>query len=578
MARNQTVRTPGVQLHRLRRVLGACGAMFICLAACGPSTGQAPVAGATPSASAVAPQKALMIALAFEPAVLEPSLLNVSREIAPLTSAFLTYLTPRQEPMPYLAAELPSIDAGTWKTLPDGRMETTYHLRPDAKWQDGQPITAADFAFAYQVRLDPAFPVQRLNVEHRLQSVTALDDTTLLLVWKEPYGAAGMVAPPDFAPMHHELLAPMYETDKASFVEGPQWRDAFIGSGPYRVERWDPGTEIDFRANDGFVFGKPAIDRVVVKIIPDANTIAANLLGHTVDVAFSQSMGFPQGQSLEQAAWDGQVQYQPGNPRILEFQTRDWGQAQQAVTDVRVRRAALYAVDRQAMVDNIYGGKSLVAYFWLPPSDPAFPAADREVQKYAYDPARAAALLQEAGWVKGSDGVARNAAGEALEIPMQNQPSDFDEQEGLVVASDWKAAGITSDVHRLATQELTDNQLRVTFAGVSYGRRAFTLDDMIWTSTQVPTPENRWTGQNRSGYVNPDLESLWGKALGAIDPTERQASLIQALQIEMSDAVVSLTHVQPNVMATSAGLAGPAMPDGAVAAGALWNVWQWHWQ
>jgi ABC-type transport system substrate-binding protein len=214
----------------------------------------------------------------------------------------------------------------------------------------------------------------------------------------------------------------------------------------------------------------------------------------------------------------------------------------------------------------------------MPPSDPSFPAVDRVVRKYEFDSARAAAQLQEAGWVRSSDGIARNAAGESLDIPMQNQPNDFDQQEALVVANNWKSVGITSDIHRLSSPETRDNELRSTYAGVSYGRRAFTLDDMIWTRAQVPRPDNRWTGQNRSGYVNPNLEDLWSRALGTIDRTEREGLLIQALQVMTADAVVSLTHQQPGVIAYNADAVGPEMPDDAVAVGPLWNISEWRWK
>src|SRR5581483_7039366 len=133
------VRTHGeiVMGERYARVVTGVLLLAAVLAACTP-TGAAPPG--SPSASGAPPStvvRTVTIALVFEPDVLEPSLLAVSREIAPVTSAFLTYMTPRQEAKPYLASELPSIENGSWKVFPDGRMETTYKLRSDAKWQDG---------------------------------------------------------------------------------------------------------------------------------------------------------------------------------------------------------------------------------------------------------------------------------------------------------------------------------------------------------------------------------------------------------------------------------------------------------
>ncbi len=557
------------------RIGPLCLWLAILLVSCAPASGRAPIAA--PTTASEPARRSMTIALAGEPGVLEPSLLSASREIAPLASAFLVMVNPQQEAKPYLAAELPSVAAGTWKVLPNGTMETTYKLRPNATWHDGQPLTAHDFVFAFQARLDPTFPGQRIGIERRLSNATAVDDHTLFLEWKQPYMNAGRIAPPDFAPMHRQNLERVFNEDKPNFVDGPHWREQFVGAGPYRVERWEPGVEIAFRAHEGWVLGKPGIDQLLIKIIPDSNTITASLLGNQADIAFSESIGFPQGQALEGAWSDGKVTYRPRNPRILEFQTRDWGQTQRAVSDVRVRRAALYAIDRQAIVDTIYAGKGRVVHFWLPPSDPSFAAADRVVPKYDFDPARAAAMLTEAGWTKGADGIARNPVGEPLDIPMQNQPNDFDQQEALVVADNWKGAGINSEVRRLSPQELRDNQLRSTYAGVAYSRRAFTLEDMVWISPQIPRAENRWAGQNRNGYQNQTLEDTWLRALGTIDQKEREGLLIQALQSMMDDAVVTLTHMQPGVMAYNGRAVGPEMPDDALAAGPLWNVGEWRW-
>lgn len=136
---------------------------------------------ATSAGAAAAPQRPIVIAFAIEPALLEPSLLPQNREFSALATAFLTYFTPQQQAMPYLATEIPSLEKGSWQVLPDGRMQTTYALRENATWHDGQPLTAHDFVFAYKVRLDPAYPGQSVNAERLLSSVVAVDDHTLSL-------------------------------------------------------------------------------------------------------------------------------------------------------------------------------------------------------------------------------------------------------------------------------------------------------------------------------------------------------------------------------------------------------------
>ncbi len=564
--------------RRVRPLTAVMLTILTLLAACAPATPDRPSTGSAPAQpqAVAAPQRALVVAMSIEPAVLEPSLLPQNREYSGLTTAFLTYFLPNQQAVPYLAAEIPSVEKDTWKVLPDGRMQTIYTLRPNAVWQDGQSITAHDFVFAYQVRLDPAFPAQSFSVERLLSNAVALDDRTLQLDWKEPYLYAASVHLPDFSPMHRQRLEPLYQEDKAAFVDGPHWRDQYIGSGPYRLERWDPGLELVFQAHPGFVLGAPKIEQVRIKFIPDANAIVANLLSKAIDMAFTINISFPQGQALEQGGFDGKVEYWDGNPRILEFQARDWGNIQRGVQDVRVRRAALYAIDRQAIVDGIYAGKARVAYFWLSPTDPAFPAVDRAVTKYEFNPARAAALLAEAGWTKGADGIARNAAGEPLFFTLMNQPTEVDQQEAAVVISDWKNAGIGGEIHRLSTQEMRDNELRAKYPGVAYNRRALTLENMVWISRQVARPENRWSGQNRNGYVNPALDEAWLKVLGSTDDRARESALIEAIRIMQDDAMVTLTHLQPDIMAYRTGLQGVQQAS-VVGVSSFWNVWEWRW-
>jgi peptide/nickel transport system substrate-binding protein len=309
-----------------------------------------------------------------EPTALEPTLQPQNREWSALGSGFLAYFRPgHSSAVPFLAEELPSVERGTWKVLPDGRMETTYKLRRNATWHDGAPVTAHDWVFAQTARIADGFPSHGVTIEKRLSQVVAVDDHTLFLEWREPYLYAGLTHLPDFSPMPRHKLEPMFLNDRAAFTDGPHWREEFVGSGPYRVASWDPGVEITFRAHDGFVFGRPKLDEVRVRFIGDANTIVANLLSGAVDMAFSGNIGFPQGQSLEQAGWGGKIEYWEGNPRYLEYQGRDWGDTVPAVSDVRVRRASHHAIDRKSLVDAIYAGRAPAAFYWLSPAIPPTP-------------------------------------------------------------------------------------------------------------------------------------------------------------------------------------------------------------
>jgi peptide/nickel transport system substrate-binding protein len=552
------------------------------LAACGPSGPAAAPRADRPEAAPVrpaAPQRALLVAFSTEPLLLERSLTSGSgvNDWAAYLSAFLAYTNPDTTASPYLAAELPSLERGTWKLLPDGGMETTYKLRDNGAWHDGAPVTAHDFVFAHRVRVDPELAVSARDTERRISRASAIDNQTLLLEWKELYIWAGMISMPFYSPLPTHLLESHYSADKASFLELPHWRSEFIGAGPYKLESWQQGAEMTLRAHDRFVLGKPGIERIQVRFIADANTIVANLLGGAVDIAFHSSIGFSQNQALEQAGWAGVTEYWRGNPRYVEFQTRDWGNFQRAVQDVRVRRAMLHAFDRQEIIDGLYAGKTHQLHYWLPPDDPANPVVDRSVTKYAYDPARAEALLREAGWTKASDGVARNVAGEPLHMSLLNQSGEIDQLEAAVLANRWKDVGITSETQVLSRAQQGDGEFRSKFPAVSFNRTNFDYETFPSLRSKVTSPQNRWTGTNRIGYVNPVIDEYWTRAMGTLDAKEREPLFVEVFKAMTADAVVTPTHLQPRAFAYAADLIGPK--ESSQNAGALvWNSWEWHWR
>lgn len=555
------------------------GALFLTalsLVACattGPASPGQPASGPEPLA---APQKPLILALRNEVNSLEPSMNGGGNnaDFDALTNAYLAYLTPEQQPVPYLAQDLPSLEKGTWKLLPDGRMETTYTLKKHATWHDGAPITAHDFVFAHRVRNDREFPSNTAELERRIGEARAIDDYTLFLDWKEPYLWAGMVHGEYLAPLPRHFLEEMYLTEKDKFINGPHWREEYVGSGPYGVESWQPGVEIVFRAHPRFVFGKPLIDQVVLKFIGDSNTIVANLLAGTVDSSFNTTaIAFSQAKALEEAGWPGTVEYWRGNPRLIEFQMRDWGNHQKAVLDVRVRRALVHAIDRQAIVDGLYDGKAPVWDFWLDSSDLAFPAVDRAVTKYGYDPRKAEALLSEAGWPKGSDGIARNPSGDPLSMSLMNFTQETDVLEGVLIGGYWKAAGAPTEQIGVAPAQLPDREYRTKFPAASYGRRGLGYRSLLFTT---PSPENRWSGFNYSGYSNPVVDEFLPRALATVDPKEREALYVEAFKAWTADAVIAITHLQPRPMVYARELAGPKhtwVGESAM----IWNSWEWKW-
>jgi len=538
------------------------------------SAGQQRAATSSSGAVAAMPQKPIVIANAYEPATLETSFGQGSGnlEFGIMLSGYLAYIDSPYKPMPYLAQELPTLEAGTWKVLPDGRMETLYKLRPNLRFHDGTPITAEDFAFGHEVRTNPLVPAPTAEVEPYVSAVRVIDPSTMVIEWKQTYIMASQIIGPSFSPMPRHLLADLYHSDMNAFVNGPQWRENYVGSGPYRLERWEPGVMMVLRAFDGFVFGKPAIDQITMRFIGDANVVVANLMSGDVDMAYSATISYPQGETLQQTGWAGNVEYSPGLPRYAHFQMRDWGNTQTAVQDPRVRRAMFHAVERQTIVETIYAGHARVLHVWLYPADPSYEAVDRAVTKYQFDMSRAQALLQEAGWRRAGDGPLQNASGETLNMYLLAHAGRVEEQETEVIASAWRSLGMPMETTWLTAAQMSDGEYRSKFGAVAYDRRP--MDSMVWTSDNVSGPENRWRLGNRNGYTNPRLDELWQRVMTTVAFREREPLLIDAMKVMAEDAVVVPTHLQPRVMAYPTGITGVKHPQTGVY---IMSPWEWRW-
>jgi peptide/nickel transport system substrate-binding protein len=452
-------------------------------------------------------------------------------------------------------------------------METVYKLRPKLRFHDGTPITADDFAFGFEVRTNPMVPAPGADVETFVAAVRPVDAATMVIEWKQTYIWAAQIIGPSFSPMPRHLLADLYRSDLNAFVNGPHWREEFIGSGPYRLERWEPGVLMVLRAFDGFVFGKPPIDQITMRFIRDANVVVANLLSGSVDMAYSATIAYPQGETLQQQGWAGNVDYSPGIPRYVHFQMRDWGNTQLAVQDVRLRRAMLHAIDRQSIVDTIYAGQARPLHVWVYPADPSFDVVDRAVTKYAFDMNWAQALLQEAGWRRSGDGGLRNAAGDALDMYVLAHSGRVEEQEAEVIASAWRSLGMSVDMTWLTAAQMSDGEYRSKFRAVTYDRRP--LDNMVWTSENLSGPENRWRLGNRNGYVNPRLDDLWHRVMTTVALREREPLLVEAMKVMTEDAAVVPTHLQPRVIAYPSGMTGVKPPQTGTY---IMSPWEWHWR
>ncbi len=503
-----------------------------------------------------------------------------------LFSAGLSLRDGRGQSLPYLVEALPQLNTDSWRVFPDGRMETTYRLRPNVFWHDGTPLSAQDWVFAFQVYSTPEFGHASSPPVGLMESVEAPDTRTLLIRWKQAYveagnlESAGATATPSFPALpRHILSEPFAQGNGDAFVAHPYWSTEFIGLGPYKLDQWVPGTFFEAVAFDQHVLGRPKIDRIRMLFIPDFNAVLANLLAGEAHMSVEDSIRFQQGQVLRRE-WGprngGTILAYPQFWRWTQVQQRADLAQPQALRDARIRKALFHSLDRQTLSDVLFEGEGTIAETPIPPTAAAFEDSNRAAVKHPFDVRRAEQLMGEAGWTKGSDGQWVQG-GQRFQVELTVIQSPQNENEMSIMAAGWRQAGFDIREAIWAAALSSDAPLRNQASGLTTtSGPAGEVTLVEHRSADLPTPQNRWTGSNRGGWSNTEYDRPADLFLTTLDRTERQRLLVQMVQIFTEDAAVLSLYFAPTITAFVAGLSGPqpAVPESTVA----WNIHEWQFR
>src|SRR5581483_4865614 len=525
---------------RVRVVASAVVLTAALLACAGPSR------PASTGQNAPVPQqgRSLAISVRVEPASiaarpLRSTFVKVKTTVR-LFNAGLDIVDDHNAAKPYLADALPQLDTDSWRVLPEGQMETSYHLKPNLTWHDGSPLTAGDLVFAWQVYSTPDLATSGSLPFSAIDSVTAPDEATLRIHWRRLYPYAGVLQTTgdtsEFPALPRHILEPAYQAaDWDSFGNLPYWTSEFVGAGPYRLDRWEPGVLIDGSAFEGHVLGRPKIDRVHITFVSDANATLANLLSGSIQLAADDSLGFQQGITAkrEWASTSGGVMLVTTDLwRAIYFQFRPDGASPAATLDLRVRKALAHAIDKQILNDTLYEGEGMMSETILPPGVDYSATVAQSVTSYPFDVRETDRLMGEAGYRKGPDGFYTTPAEGRFSPELKVNASVQYESERSVVASGWRQAGIDVQEAVLPASQAQDPVLRATFPSMyafstGLGERALPN----FSSTAIPKPENRWTGNNREAWVNSDYDRLLQAFNTTLDRDERIRQIAQMVGI-----------------------------------------------
>jgi peptide/nickel transport system substrate-binding protein len=465
----------------------------------------------------------ITIALGREPDHLSPKFGGSAglNEVRWIFNSPLTYYDLAGNAHPMIARQIPTRENGDWSISPDGTMVTTYRLRENARWHDGSLLTGHDFAFAHRVYTDAAVPTHDRYPERLMLRVDSPDDGTVVITWSEPYIYANVLGSSGLPPLPRQQLEEKYLANKASFPSGDEWTSAYVGSGPFRLEHWEPGIRMLARANADWFLGSPRIETLDIRFIVDPSALLASLLAGEVDYAASPAIRLSEA-IVARDQWvargEGYLRTWEKRLKFLEFQYREVPNWQRAMTDRRIRQALIHAVDRQALADVMTHGLSRAADAWALPSDPAFPEVDRVVAKYPFDAQRAMSLLSDAGWRPHPGGLLMNSADQTLDIEINTGSSE--PQIATIITDNWRTIGINASVFVLPVARQRDRAFRASYPAVHTAERSITNDNFHLISSLLPTPP-AFNEPNWGGFNDVEVDRLHTLAVTSLEEASR---------------------------------------------------------
>ncbi|MGH7727861.1 MAG: peptide ABC transporter substrate-binding protein [Vulcanimicrobiaceae bacterium] len=449
-----------------------------------------------------------------------------------LTGAYLIRFDDHFKPYPELIERIPSQRNGDISA--DG-LEITYRLRKELVWDDGAPLRADDVAFSFEAVNNPKNNEYSRTGFDQVVDVAARDPYTATVKLKRPYGSFYEIyfSSSNLPLLPKHLLGNLPDINTTPFNALP------VGAGPFKYQSWNRNSSVEMVANDRYYRGRPKLDHVTYKIIPDWNTVQTALRTGEIDIAWLVPNNFID--HLAATPGFGRI----GQPSDLRAQI-EFNNAHPPLDDPLVRKALLMATDRATLVAKVEHGHASLSDSPLGP----LAAGALTLGPQPYDPKGAAALLERAGWALGADGT-RRKNGTPLAVEFATITGNAERDSWLVlIQSWWGALGVKVTVKHYPPSVmfgpyseggvLTKGTYQAGVDEQGYGYSG-TLTT-IFACNQFPP-----AGYNVIRYCNPTLDRLMARFDQTYDFDERDRLVAQIQRLIANDVPqITLFYPQDN--------------------------------
>ncbi|HEX9077004.1 MAG TPA: ABC transporter substrate-binding protein [Anaerolineae bacterium] len=435
----------------------------------------------------------------------------------------LVYVKPDYTPAPQLAESWENPDPQTW----------IFKLRKGVKFHNGQELKAEDVKYTFDTELDEKFAAPNRSFYTPIKKVDVVDDYTVKFTLDSAYGP--------FLTYMDLAILPKAVAEK----QGDQFGNSPVGTGPFKFVSWKRGDTIELEAFNDYFEGRPKLDKVLLKIVPDNSARVVALESGDLDLVLSPLS--PQDVTRMQGKAGFKVNRMPAaGYTYISLNTAD-----PALSDVKVRQALSYLVNREQILSSIYKGIGQVAKGPIPPGMWAYSA---DLPSYDYDPTKAKSLLDDAGWKAGADGM-RSKDGKPLKLTLRTHTEDPDRRQVIeVLQAEFTKAGIQADTNVIdfATMlnDMTAGKYQVAVIG--------------WLN--LANPDRAMFRQftiggagNYGKYNNPDVDKLIKDARTTLDQAKAKDLYQTATRQIVQDAPYIFLQYQEYITIHKANLNGFVM-------------------
>lgn len=509
--------------------------------------------------------------------------MNASEHIGRPGALMLTVFDEHWQLQPQSAVAIPTVQNGGVVLDVDGGMTVTWTLREGLFWADGVPVTADDFVFGHEFTRHPELEVVDRAAAMRVTSMTAPDARTLVVRYAAPYAYYAYYR--NHEPLPRHLLGDTLATSPSTMKQHAYGVQPVLG-GAFTVSSWVPQSHIVEKRNPAAVAMRPKLDEIVWKIIPQTQTMEAALLSGSIDIISVIGFTFDQARDFDarHVGTNHQPRFVVHYTPALMIEHIDLNLDNPLLQDRRVRQALTYALDREGLVQSLFGGKQPVAHSAEPDDND-----DPGLMRYPFDPAKARALLDDAGYrvpegsvdgVRTRGGIAAGTAdGARLSFTIHSTAGDrLREQVEQLIQSAWRDVGVELRIQNQPAKLLFGDTIRrrrfTDMVMFTWTKEPNKIDETYWRCDQKPTEANHFQGRNYPGFCDPRVDALLEQAVGIVDEAQRRAVHRQITHILAEELPMIPLYDRVDVSVTPSDFVG-WRPTGVLQSVA-WNAQDWH--